>query len=54
MRGKLRIAMAEQLHIPPRARFGDILCTVIRYVIPTVHRLDAVATVTVKPFTPNV
>src|ERR1035437_1636618 len=48
-----RMPLAEQIDAPPGVFLRDILGTIIRHIIPAVHRLDPRPTVTVKPFVPN-
>src|ERR1035437_3256974 len=49
-----RMPVSDQLHIPPRIFFRDILRAIIGYIVPAVHRLNPRPTVMVKPFLPNV
>ena len=48
-----RMPLAEQIDAPPGVFLRDILGTIIRHIIPAVHRLDPRSAVTVKPFVPN-
>jgi len=47
------VPLADQFHIPPGALLRDVLGAVIRNVIPTIHRLNPRAAVTLKPRPPN-
>jgi len=48
-----RMAMAQELDVPPSALFADILSTIIGNIVATVNRFDTVAAVTLKPSSPN-
>src|ERR1700692_3764691 len=49
----LRVAMAQQLHVPPGPLLGHILGAVVGHVVAVVHRLDPRPTVTIEPRLPD-
>ena len=49
----LRMAMAQQLHVPPSAFFGHIFGAVVGHVVSIVHRLNPSPPVQIKPGLPD-